>query len=141
MWPATFDQRLLEWRQLRIECQSQTLDECLLTINHWWFRTPWAGHSLHWDDCPEWPDPWQLLSEDRFCSLARGLGMLYTICLLQRSDLGDAELVECNQDNLVLVQNRKYILNWDPDEIVNIPLESYNRRRRITQQHIQSQIH
>lgn len=138
MWPATFDQRLLQWRQLRTQCQSDSLDRCLGSLNQWWFQCPWTGHSLHWDDRAEWPDPWQLLSEDRFCSLARGLGILYTVCLLDRADLEDAELVDCGQDNLVLVQQRKYILNWDPDQIVNIPLESYDPQRRVTQQQLRS---
>lgn len=141
MWPVTFNQRLSQWRQLRMSCQTQTTDQCLLSINRWWFRVPWTAHRLHWDDRADWPDPWQLLSEDRFCSLARGLGMLYTICLLDREDLADAELADCGTDNLVLVSNRKYILNWDSDEILNIPLESYNQRRRITQEQLQAQIH
>lgn len=141
MWPITFDERLSQWRQLRMSCQTLPIDQCLMSINRWWFRTPWTAYQLHWDDRADWPDPWQLLSENRFCSLARGLGMLYTICLLDRQGLVDAELAECGPDNLVLVSDRKYILNWDSDEIVNIPLESYNQHRRITQQQLQAHIH
>jgi hypothetical protein len=35
---------------------------------------------------PTWPDPWQLLSDDVYCEVARGLGILYTITLLDRAD-------------------------------------------------------
>jgi hypothetical protein len=75
---------------------------------------------LHWDDQKTWPDPWQLLSDDIYCELARGLGMLYTITLLDRADLAPAELILTQDDvNLVQVAKEKYILNWSADSVVN----------------------
>ena len=67
-----------------------------------------------------WPDPWQLLSDDVYCELARGLGILYTITLLDRADMADAGLVLTEDgSNLVQVAKEKYILNWNKDSIVN----------------------
>jgi hypothetical protein len=40
--------------------------------------------------------------------------------MLDRADMVDATLVLTKDgDNLVLVQETKYILNWSPDSVVN----------------------
>ena len=120
MWPATFDNRLHAWINLRNRCQSLDAETALTAINQWWFNTPWVPYHLHWDDQATWPDPWQLLSDNIYCELARGLGILYTINLLDRADMADAELVLADDGtNLVLVAKEKYILNWDKDLNVN----------------------
>lgn len=120
IWPTTFEVRLQNWANLRAQVQSQDLPSALDAINSWWHQTPWKPYYLHWDDQPQWPDPWQLLSDDVYCPVARALGILYTISMLDRADMADAELVLTDQgDNLVLVGKRKYILNWSPDSVVN----------------------
>ena len=120
MWPVTFADRLATWADLRSRCQSLDLESALSTINAWWFTTPWQPYYLHWDDQPKWPDPWQLLSDNVYCDLARGLGIVYTISLLDRADMADTELVLAEDGtNLVLVAKEKYILNWNKDLIVN----------------------
>ena len=120
MWPKIFADRLATWANLRNECQTLDLETALDKINIWWSTTPWRPYYLHWDDLATWPDPWQLLSDNVYCDLARGLGILYTISLLDRADMADAELVLTEAgDNLVLVAKEKYILNWSPTSIVN----------------------
>jgi hypothetical protein len=120
MWPKTFDARLISWYRLREQVQNLSSESALLTINNWWFNAPWRPYYLHWDDQPKWPDPWQLLSDDMYCEVARGLGILYTISLLDREDLAPTTLI-LTQDgiNLVQVTKEKYILNWELNNIVN----------------------
>ena len=120
IWPASFSARLERWNQLRDQCANLSAQSALEHINAWWFRAPWHPYYLHWDDQATWPDPWQLLSDDIYCELARGLGILYTITLLDRADLAPAELILTQDDvNLVQVAKEKYILNWDADTVVN----------------------
>ena len=120
MWPVNFADRLTAWADLRSRCQSLDLESALTTVNQWWFDSPWQPYYLHWDDQPKWPDPWQLLSDNVYCDLAKALGILYTISLLDRADMADAELVLAEDgSNLVLVAKEKYILNWNKDLIVN----------------------
>lgn len=91
---------------------------------------PWRPYHLHWDDEDTWPDPWQLLSDNMFCDVARGLGIMYTISLLDREDLAAAELILTTDGyNLVQVCQTKYILNWHPDSIVNINLTPTAKRK------------
>jgi hypothetical protein len=120
MWPATFDARLASWTQLRDHCQNLPLEPALAAVNIWWFNSPWRPYYLHWDDQTTWPDPWQLLSDDVYCDLARGLGIVYTISMLDRADMAPAILVLTEDDsNLVQVAKEKYILNWEAEQIVN----------------------
>lgn len=140
MWYPTFDQRLASWVRLRDECASMALPLALANINTWWHKTPWTPYYLHWDDRLTWPDPWQLLDDNIFCPVARGLGMLYTISLLDRADMQDACLIEGENHNLVQVQGGKYILNWDRENIVNISLSPRGIRNRITQQQVKQRI-
>ena len=139
MWPATFDQRLRSWYTLRESAQNQSTQQALESINSWWFRSPWQPYYLHWDDQATWPDPWQLLSDNTYCEVARGLGILYTISLLDRADTADAALVLTESGhNLVLVGQTKYILNWDSDTVVNNSLE-VKIQRQLTQHQIKQQ--
>ena len=139
MWPANFASRLDSWNRLRESCQTLPIEQALTAINEWWFDAPWKPYYLHWDDLKDWPDPWQLLSDNYYCDLARALGILYTITLLDRADLGDAEVVLTdNGDNLVLVAKEKYILNWDRDTIVNTNQE-VKIKRQLTQQAVKQQ--
>jgi len=140
MWPRTFAERLESWTQLREQASTADAETALRAINSWWFQTPWRAYHLHWDDQSAWPDPWQLLSDDLYCPLARGLGILYTITMLDRPDLQDAVLAEFDSDNLVLVDKKKYILNWDSDTIVNINPTGSRTRHSITQEQIKQQI-
>ena len=120
MWPKTFSARLESWNLLRDRCLTCSAEQALREINAWWFGSPWRPYYLHWDDQKTWPDPWQLLSDDIYCEVARGLGILYTIALLNRADLEPATLVLTQAGhNLVLVAQEKYILNWDPVSVVN----------------------
>ena len=140
MWPKTFGERLASWSELRHRCETGDVESPITAINSWWFDTPWTPYHLHWDDRANWPDPWQLLDDNLYCGLARGLGILYTITILDRPDLQDAVLVEAESDNLVLASQGKYILNWDRDTVVNINLSLKKTRHQITQNQIKLQI-
>jgi hypothetical protein len=136
IWPVTFSARLNSWNLLREQCQHQPIKSALEHINAWWFRAPWRPYYLHWDDQTVWPDPWQLLSDNVYCDVARGLGILYTVTLLDRVDMAPADLILTRSGhNLVQVTKEKYILNWEADSIVNT-----NQEVKIKQQYQQNQI-
>ena len=139
MWCSTFEQRLEAWNSLRDRVRTLPKSDALEEINSWWQKTPWRAYHLHWDDQADWPDPWQLLSDNIYCDLARGLGILYTITVLDRDDLQDSVLVDSDQGNLVLVENGKYILNWDQSLRLNINLQQ--NKHHITQSDVKQQLY
>jgi hypothetical protein len=122
MWYRDFADRLESWAELRSQNQELPLEEALQNINDYWQESPWQPYYLHWDDQPNWPDPWQLLSDNVYCDLARGLGILYTLSMLDHKDLVSYELILSEDNrNLVLVNKSKYTLNWDSSVLVNTP--------------------
>ena len=123
MWFLDYDRRLTSWLDLRHQAQMLPLDRGLQLINQWWQQTPWQPYYLHWDDQLTWPDPWQLLADNVYCDLARALGMLYTVHMIDRPDCADACLMETDRGNLVRIQQGKYVLNWQTGTIVNIQSE------------------
>lgn len=137
MWPKNFGDRLVAWNNLRNQVASLPLESALQSINSWWFHCPWRPYYLHWDDQATWPDPWQLLSDDIYCEVARGLGILYTINLVDRKDFGRAELVlTVENHNLVVMDQEKYILNWEPNTVVNTNLDlKIKQRYSVNQTH------
>jgi hypothetical protein len=138
MWPKTFQLRLDSWATLRSQSRNLKPELALEAINAWWFQAPWRAYHLHWDDRDTWPDPWELLSDNLYCDVAKGLGILYTISLLDHADLTDAELVLTSEGhNLVLVNKRKYILNWDQDIVVNTNQE-IEIKQQLTQRQVQN---
>ena len=139
MWHTDFADRLQVWHELRTSCSELPLEDALARINEFWHHTPWQAHYLHWDDIEIWPDPWQLLNDNTFCELARGLGILYTLSLIDHKDLMSAELVLTEDDyNLVFVNKEIYILNWDLEVIVNTP-QKYKIKRRLNLKQLKQQ--
>ena len=135
MWPKTFDQRLNDWYNLRNFAKTQPIEQALSTIAGWWSLSPWQPYYLHWDDHATWPDPWQLLNDNVYCDLAKALGILYTITLLDRADMAPADLILTEDErNLVQVGKTKYILNWNADTVVNRNLQFKIQRQYRHQQ-------
>jgi len=120
MWPVKFEDRLVQWSILREEAKNLSLESSLNKINQWWQQTPWSPYHLHWDDQETWPNPWELLSDNLFCDLARSLGIVYTTMMIDHPDIDKIELASCDETNLVLINQGKYILNWSPEELLNI---------------------
>lgn len=113
--------RLKSWSTLRSKILSLPTSEKCIEIDNFWQRVPLINHYLHTDYIREWPDPWQLISDNTYCNYARALGMIYTLIL---TDTKNIALVEAKDDNsnevvLVLVDNAKYVLNYWPDTVVN----------------------
>lgn len=140
MWFPKFEQRLDSWSALRSQVSSMPTVDALSTINRWWAEVPWEPYYLHWDDKDTWPDPWQLLNDNIYCDVAKSLGILYTLSILERDDFSDAKMILTTQDyTLVVVCNGTYILNWEKDSVVN-NIPSTTSKRIITLPEIKEKI-
>ena len=131
MWPVHFEERLASWYDLRQRNQSTTIEQALEDINNWWFQVPVVNRYLHIDDHAVWPGPWDLLADDTYCDLARALGIVYTIMMLDRDDMPKTKIIQTDDGNLVQVQDGKYILNWAPGELVNIQSTNTNTNKSL----------
>lgn len=120
MWKTSYEERLADWYQLRQAVEHLPLNEQVKMINDWWWTAPIVNHVITWEDPKNWPGPWDLLANNGYCELARALGIVYTLMMLDEPQYLDLSIVATENDNLVLVDHGKYILNWAPGEILNI---------------------
>ena len=143
MWPQTYEDRLASWCQLRETNQTNDLETALLAVNDWWQAAPLSNYYLHWDDRRNWPDPWDLLADNIYCSLAKALGIVYTLHLMERIDITNMQLAQSQDgnDNLVLVNEGLYILNWAWGEMLNISSEQVDIKRVLEAQAVTKNIH
>jgi hypothetical protein len=117
----SYEDRLVLWNKLRTENANNRLGDCLTNVNNWWQMLPIDKHHLHWEDEKNWPDPWDILADGIFCDLAKSLGIIYTLYFMDRPDIYEIKLAETTEGHsLVLVNDGDYILNWAPNEILNI---------------------
>jgi hypothetical protein len=119
MWKTLYQERLADWYNLRQAAAALELEDQLKLINDWWFHAPIVNRVVTWDDPGNWPTPWDLLVNNGYCELARALGIVYTLLLLDRQLYTDLEIISTGQDNLVQIDSGKYILNWAPGEVLN----------------------
>jgi len=129
MWQSHSEQRLIAWANLRNECKDNpNLESVITKIHDWWQQAPMVLRYLHTDLINEWPDPWELIAENTYCSLAKCLGMCYTIRMLDRQDIHNLCISEVNNnDYIVQVNNGLYTMNWNVDSLVNMTLEDKSK--------------
>lgn len=133
IFQCSFEQRLRDWKTLRKKVvELSTLEKCV-HIDKWWQSAPLVNRYLHIHDQSNWPDPWTLLSENIYCILTRGLGIIYTLNMCEINDINlvianDKQGTECP---LVLVDDAKYILNYWPDMILNNCLDDFSIKRYV----------
>jgi len=120
MWKTSYQERLADWFSLRQVADQLDQFQQLVLINDWWFRAPIVNHLIQWDDPRSWPGPWDLLVNNGYCELAKALGIVYTLQMLENQQYTNLEIISTGRDNLVLIDSGKYILNWAPGELLNI---------------------
>ena len=130
---SSYDARLRSWYDLRKNLQDADIKtQCIETDKFWQFA-PLVNHYLHPHDIENWPGPWDLIAENTYCEVARGLGMIYTLMLLGITDIDFCQALNDNKEdvNLVLVDHAKYVLNYWPDTVVNNKLQDFTITRTI----------
>jgi len=126
LWSNSFEDRLKNWNALRYECQSLSLYDCLIKINDWWMHAPLSNQHIAWEDWADWPNPWDLLSDNNWSELTRAIGIVYTLGLLFRDDIESVYVIDSNEGIMVEVLPAKYFLGYcfgdlngvDNDELI-----------------------
>jgi hypothetical protein len=127
IFQLNYETRLKNWYKLREDLVNKDTKTKCIEIDKWWQKAPLINHHLHPYDIDNWPDPWELLSENTYCEVARALGMCYTLLLL---DVIDIKLVLATNEMgddvvLVLVDNAKYVLNYWPNTVISNSLQDF----------------
>jgi len=127
VFQLNYETRLKSWYDLRKSLENSDIETVCLAIDKWWQYAPLLNHHLHPDDVDNWPGPWELLVENNYCQLSRGLGMVYTLQLVGIKDIDFCLAIDDNSEEcaLVMVDNAKYILNYYPNTVISNSLQDF----------------
>jgi hypothetical protein len=125
MWKLEANERIVRWRDFRSTLEAAPIELALASVSALWRDCPFSPYYLDPDDLSKWPDPWELLTENYYCDIAKSLGMLYTIYFTRHGKEHTFELriyqdTKTNYNyNLVYIDQGKYILNLIDGQVVN----------------------
>ena len=125
MFKLSSSDRLGRWKQFRSELNSQSIDQAVQSVMSFWQSCPFIPFYLIAEDSSNWPDPWQLITENYYCDLAKTLGIVYTLHLTDHSNTIDPEIRVYYDTkkrvhyHIAWLCQGKYILNLIEGEIVN----------------------
>lgn len=133
VFQLNYDSRLRSWYELRTAVESLDTKNKCIEIDKWWQKAPLVTHYLHILDNETWPGPWDLLVENTYCTVARALGICYTLLLVGITDIEMVEATDKMGEDLVLVlvDNAKYVLNYWPDTVISNNLKDFTIKRNI----------
>lgn len=108
--------RLQQWKEFRDSLENSAT--AFEDVAQFWSRTPFVSNYLDPFDSKFWPDPWQLVLDNKFDDLGIVLGMCYTLQLTERFKDSKFEIhMSMSQSKkdwryLLLVDN-DIVLNWN----------------------------
>ena len=128
-----YEARLQSWYDLRTQLSGSSTQTKCIAIDQWWQRAPLVNHHLHILDQHNWPDPWELLVENTYCTVARALGMCYTLLLAGEKNIDMVEATDAMGEDvvLVLVDSAKYIMNYHPNTVISNTQTDFSIKRTI----------
>jgi hypothetical protein len=141
MWKLSPSERVVHWKNFRKSLDLMSADAAVLAVAEFWQSCPYVAYYLDPDTPDHWPTPWELISENYYCDLAKSLGMLYTIYFTVHGRNLDPEIrvyYDPNTEftyNLPILAQGKYVINLVDNTVVNIEsikeklvlVRSYNR--------------
>ena len=142
VFQLNYETRLSSWYDLRVRLEDSSVETRCVEVDKFWQQAPLVNHHLHILDSENWPDPWQLLVENTYCTVARAVGICYTLLLLGVENIEIAEATDKMGDDvvIVLVDNAKYILNYWPDTVLSNTLEDFKVKRTVSLDNIKRKI-
>ena len=117
--------RLTHWKNFRSQLNLLSFEKALIATEQFWQLCPFTPFYLDVEKPDTWPNPWELLTENYYCDLAKVLGIVYTLHLTDHKNNLDPEIhVYYNSQtkhdyHIAYFCHGKYVLNLVEGEIVN----------------------
>ena len=142
VFQLNYEARLKSWYDLRKSLEDSDIKTSSLAIDNWWQKAPLVNHYLHPNDIDNWPGPWDLLVENNYCQISRGLGMVYTLQLVGIKDIDFCIAIDDNSEEcaLVMVDSAKYICNYYPNTVISNSLNDFTMASHIDMTKINKKI-
>ena len=131
MFKLPTQERLLAWQQFRQHLDTLSFEQCVYETNNFWNTAPISNQYYCQTLSEQWPMSWQLIIDNVYDDIGKGLGMLYTIYYTKH--ICELEFVcgthNSNDYNIVLIDNGKYTLNWNLEVQLNTPTQTKAAKR------------
>jgi len=121
MFDKNFEDRLVTWAAFRQELESHP--EPFQAVIDYYNKAPLVSiYTDPWDKTT-WPDPWQLVEENKYCEFGIVLGMCYSLQLTERFKESIFEIhifVDREKSSLeyLLFIDDNYVLGYDRYNVV-----------------------
>jgi len=123
-----YTEKIKAWKEFRnsIETSPTPFED----VAAFWAKAPFVSRYLDPYNSKNWPDPWKLIMDNRFCDLAIALGMCYTLQLTTRFKDSKYEIhmsMSPSEVRHVLVVDDEAVVNLDyggVSTIDNLPSNS-----------------
>lgn len=115
--------RMLSWRELRRLVSSLPSDiERLEEVIRWWAKAPICRFSIDPWDSTEWPTPWELLNEGKFCT--NGIAYMTAKTLIfagfEPERITMPFIRTSDDERLIVVVDGRFVLNFSYGEIYDV---------------------
>jgi hypothetical protein len=125
MFDKHIEEQILHWKSFRRSLA--TLEDPLTEVAKFWGAAPLVNRNIDIYRPESWPNPWQIISEKKFCDATIALMMAHTIDLSNLFDEPVLVKVLIDSDikamyNVCIIQDK--ILNYNHREVVlmeNLP--------------------
>jgi hypothetical protein len=123
-----YTEKLKAWKEFRNSIETSPTP--FKDVAAFWAKAPFISRYLDPYNPKDWPDPWKLIMDNRFCDLAIALGMCYTLQLTTRFKDSKYEIhmsMSPSETRYNLVVDDEAVLNLDYGDVSaidNLPSNS-----------------
>jgi hypothetical protein len=120
--------RLAHWKTFRKGLVDKNLTTQVNAVANYWSKAPLGVCAYDMDSCSHWPNPWELIHNNRWCRSSVAIGMENTLRL---AGLADDRLTlqlitdDLYQALLVLIIDDTYVLNYAWGSVHLIPFSDH----------------
>ena len=125
MFDKPYEQRLSLWRQFRTELE--TSDNPIQDTIDFYNQAPTCLIAADPYTPSSWPDPWELLEENNYCSFVKILAICYTLQLTDVLSQASYE-IHITRDNK---KSATYYLLYVDDQVIGFNGETYVHKSKM----------
>ena len=129
IWQLPTEARLVLWRNFRKTLEWTNLYSAAQASAEWWAKIPVQDSSTNvsapWAT-DAWPDPWNLMADGPLNHTLTSVAIAYTLWMIalpedkERIELGVLNSQERRQILLVVVLDKKWLINYNSGKIVDM---------------------
>ena len=124
--------RVEDWKKLRKDVSSEELVETKIQKTlQFWKQAPLENPLLDWDNSKDWPNPWELLHNNRFCESTLSLAVAYTLIMSDQIFSNITLILATDRKNHI----QKIMVEYE-DLIINYGWLDVNQRTILDNSHI-----